>query len=366
MKFDHFHYIPCLRWKQGEYQAVLRLANGTKKVFTPLIEVPELGWDFEEKKEKKTIDQLLIPFPKRVYEKWGALPCFVDVMKHIQYSNRVANGGHPENVVFTGLREKGCSAIPVIGLERDDTHLNEIGITLAKDRRGVCFRITAEQAARSSLKTDLDYLLSKLAIASNNCDFILDLGAPNFLPLDGFVNVISTLVGGLPYLNEWRTFTILGTSFPETMAVVKEGIEIIPRYEWQLYKKLVVIFKRAGLRIPTFGDYAIAHPNVPEMDMRIIKPAATIRYAIEDNWCIVKGRSFRDNQKQYHELCKRLVASQNFCGADFSYGDEYIQKCSKKEAGCGILSTWRQVGTNHHIVKVTQDIASFFASSKNL
>ena len=364
MSFDYFHYVPCLRWKQGEYQGVLRLSSAAKKVFTPLIEVPELGWDFEEKKKKKTIDQLLTPFPKRVYEKWGVLPCFVDVMKNIQYSNRSSNGAHPENIVFTGLREKGCLAMPVIGLERDNAHLDEIKATLAKDQRGVCFRITTEQAARSSLKTDLDYLLSKLAATSNNCDFILDLGAPNFLPIDGFANVINALVSGLPYLNRWRTFTILGTSFPETMAVVKKGMENIPRYEWQLYKKLIIIFKCTGLRIPTFGDYAIAHPKVVEMDMRIIKLAATIRYAIENNWCIVKGKSFRDDQKQYHELCKKLVASKHFCGKDFSYGDEYIQKCSMKEAGCGTLSTWRQVGTNHHIEKVIQDIANFYASLK--
>lgn len=365
MGFDHLHYVPCLRWKQGEYQAVLRLSSGTKKLFTPLMEVPELGWDFEEKKEKKTIDQLLTPFPKRVHEKWGTLPCFVDVMKHIQYSNRTASGAHPENVIFAGLREKECLAIPAIGLERNSEHLTEIAATLAKDQRGVCFRITAEQAARGSLKTDLDYLLLKLSTVSNDCDLILDLGAPNFLPLDGFVNVISALVRGLPYLNKWRTLTVLGTSFPETMGVIKEVMEIIPRYEWQLYKKLVAILKHAGLRIPTFGDYAIAHPNIPVMDMRIIKPAATIRYTIDDNWCIVKGKSFRDDRKQYHELCKKLVTSRYFIKKGLSYGDEYIEKCSKKETGCGALSTWRQVGTNRHIVKLVQDIANFFASSKN-
>ena len=69
MNFDHRHYIPCLRWKQGEYQAVSRLPDTTKRAFTPLIEVPELGWDFEKRKRKKTIDELLSDFTlKKVYE----------------------------------------------------------------------------------------------------------------------------------------------------------------------------------------------------------------------------------------------------------------------------------------------------------
>src|SRR3990167_6287649 len=59
----------------------------------------------------------------------------------------------------------------------------------------------------------------------------------------------------------WRTFTVLGTSFPETMASIKKRGEIVPRHEWQLYKILVNNFQKVGLRLPTFGDYAISHPQ---------------------------------------------------------------------------------------------------------
>ncbi|MDD5019905.1 MAG: hypothetical protein PHS61_05750, partial [Candidatus Omnitrophica bacterium] len=76
MAFGYSHYVPCLRWKTGEYGAILKLNNMAKQALTPLIEVPEIGWDFEEKREKKTIDQLLAPFAKRVHDKWGTPPCF--------------------------------------------------------------------------------------------------------------------------------------------------------------------------------------------------------------------------------------------------------------------------------------------------
>jgi len=367
MNFDHRHYVPCLRWKQGEYQAVLRLPDTIKNAFTPLMEIPELGWDFKEEKEKKTIDELLTDFAlKKIYKKWGSSPCFVD-LNLIPSSQRMKNGVHPVRFIFDELRWLGCQSIPVTGLFRDGEYQQEIKAALAKDKNGVCLRITIEQAAKSTFKTELDSLLSTLEVQSINCDFILDLGSPNnFLPLNGFSKIIQTIIERLPHLNVWRTLMLLGTSFPETMGSIKKGEEIVPRYEWQLYKILIADFRKDGIRLPSFGDYAINHPKVLERDMRKVKPSATIRYTIDDGWYIVKGENVRDKKygkfKQYYKLSNQVLTSGYYCGSHFSWGDDYIQKCANKESSTGRLMTWRQVGTNHHIMKVIQDIASFYAS----
>ena len=363
MNFDHRHYIPCLRWKQGEYQAVCRLPTTTKRAFTPLIEVPELGWDFEEKKEKKTIDELLSDFTlKKVYKKWGSSPCFVD-FNHIPPAERMVNGDHPISFVFNELRAINCIAVPVTGLARDLEYQQEIKSIQSKDKSGICLRITIEQAAKSTFKTEIDSLLSTLVIKPSDSDFILDLDAPNFVPLDGFKMVIQAIVSKLPYLNDWRTFTLLGTSFPETMGGIKEGVEIVPRHEWQLYKMLVNDLRKAKLRLPSFGDYSINHPKVLELDMRKVKPSATIRYTVDNQWYIVKGKNVRDyGFGQYRELSKKVIDSSYYCGTSFSWGDDYIQKCANGHGKPGNLLSWRQVGTNHHIEKVTRDIANFYAS----
>ncbi len=366
MNFDHSHYVPCLRWKQGEYQAVFQLPPTTRRMFTPLIEVPEIGYDFEKGTRSKTIDKHLAPFTKRVLQKWGRQLCFVD-LHLIRPNERMATGIHPVFFVFDGLRQRMCSAIPVTGLDRDDAYQREIRKVFTKSKSGICLRIKIEQAAKGSLKEDLDSLLSRLKIKSESCDLIIDLGAPSFIPLEGFSMAIQQIVSKLPYLNDWRTFTIIGTSFPETMAGIKLGGEIIPRFEWQLYKILVANFQRAGLRLPAFGDYAINYPVIPELDWRVVKPRATIRYTIDDRWYIVKGDNVRDHgYEQYHELSQKVLASRYYYGPDFSWGDDYIQTCANKNAKTGNLSTWRQVGTNHHIEKVTQDIASFYASEGTL
>jgi len=362
MNFNHRYYIPCLRWKQGEYLGVWRLPIKTKRVFTPLIEVPAIGYDFENEIKAKTIDAHLAPFAKRVHEKWGRLPCFVD-LGLIGPHERMASGIHPVRFVFDGLRARMCSAVFVTGIDRDNTYQQEIKNVVTHDKSGVCLRIRIEQAAKGSLKDDLDSLLSRLKVKPEICDLILDLGAPNFVPLEGFSRLIQAVVGSFPCLDDWRTFTVLATSFPKTMGGIRRGGEIVPRYEWQLYKMLITGFRKAGLRLPAFGDYAINHPEIAELDWRVVKPPATIRYTIDDRWYIVKGDNVRDyGFAQYHGLSQQILASRYYCGPTLSWGDGYIQTCADKNAKTGNLSTWRQVGTNHHIAKVTQDIATFFAS----
>lgn len=362
MKFDYRHYVPCLKWKQGEYLSVSQLNSATKYAFTPLIEVPEIGWDFEKGTESKTIDEHLAPFAKRIHDKWGIRSCFVD-LNLIGPNERMAGGIHPVRFVFQTLRDRLCSAIPVTGLDKDDAYQQEIRDLLAQNDSRVCLRIKIEQAWKKSFKNDLDALLSTLCVLANNCDMIIDLRAPNFDPPKGFCEAIQNIVRVFPSLNDWRTFTILGTSFPETMAGIKMGGEIVPRYEWRFYKILVASFRDAGLRLPAFGDYAISHPKIIDMDMRIVKPNATIKFTIDDGWYVVKGYNVRDyGFEQFHRLSQQILASRYYRDSIFSWGKEYIRQCANRRAKRGNLTKWVQVGTNHHIEKVVQDIANFYAS----
>ena len=365
MKFDHRHYVPCLLWKQGEYQALFRLPRTAKVHITPLIEVPEIGWDFEKAVLAKTLDEHLSPFAKRVRAKWQQRQCFVD-LKHIDSSVRMADGSHPLAFVFSNLRTEKCFAVPVTGIDQDAQYQRAVRRAAAEDRNGVCFRVRIVQAAKQDIKTAIDALMKRVNIKPSEVDLVLDLEAPNFVPLVGFCRVVQAIVKRLPYLSKWRTFTILGTSFPHSMGEVKGNAEKLHRYEWLLYKKLVAAFRPEKIRIPAFGDYAICHPDVPRLDMRLVKPAASIRYTIKDAWYILKGPNVRDNGfEQYRGHCQKLVASSHYSGSDFSDGDKYIFDCASGSGSTGNLSKWRAVGTNHHLAKVLQDIASFFGSSSN-
>jgi hypothetical protein len=362
MNFDHRHYVPCIRWKQGEYQAILRLSDDTKDIITPLIEVPEIGFDFEEEQPKKSIDGHLKPFAKRVATKWKGRPCFVD-LKLIKPSERMADGQHPVTFVFDDLRALRCVATPVTALDRDTQYQMAVKEVTSEDKYGVCVRLTIEEAVKSNVKSLIDMLLAQVGVNAANCDLVLDLGAPSFEPLAGFAKLIVAATGKLPHLSRWRTFTLIGTSFPESMARIRQSPERVQRFEWQVYKLVVAALTQADMRLPTFGDYAINHPVVLDLDMRLVKPSATIRYTIDDEWLIIKGRNVRENGfEQYRDLCATLVALPQYAGRQFSYGDAYISRCSSGTESTGNLTIWRKVGSNHHFEKVVRDVSSFFVS----
>jgi hypothetical protein len=362
MNFNHNHYVPCLQWKQGEYLAISGLSKTAKSFITPLIEVPEIGFDFETWSASKEIDEHLDPFAKRVHSKWGDSPCFVDLVR-LPPDKTMADGRHPISFVFDRLRNEGCSAVPVTGLARDRRAQDAIKQVVLKDKLGLGLRIGIGEAAGAKVKDEIEKLLAGSGLKAEYCDLIVDIGAPNFEPVEGFTKLIESLLRRLPHLSRWRTLTLVGTGFPSTMAEIKQSVEYIKRWEWIAYKKLVNSIQ-GSLRLPTFGDFAINHPNSISVDMRLVKPSATIRYTIDDGWLIVKGPNVRDNGYDQFRLHSRTVLnSKNFMGSSFSQGDKFIEACAAGSVGTGNLTTWRKVGTSHHIEKVVRDISRLFGSS---
>lgn len=358
--FDHHYYVPCLAWKQGEYQALLRLHPQARTSIIPLIDIPEIGWDFETESDAKTIDEHLAKFAMRFSQKWSGRWAFID-LKLIQPNERMHDGQHPLEFVFDSLRNENALAIPVTGLRRDLAYQNAVTNTISRDKSGVCVRLSIDDATSDRLTTDLAALLTKLSIEPEEVHLVLDLEAPNFEPIEAFTDMVRSVIDRLPTLNRWRTYTICATSFPQNMGQLKLGAQIIKRFEWIFYKKLLQMLGQT--RKPTFGDYAIAHPDPVRIDVRLIKPAASIRYTIKDGWYVVKGTNIRDNgTAQYTKHCSLLLASGLFSGASFSTADAYIRKCALRRVKPGGLTTWRWVGTNHHIEKTVADLANLAAA----
>ena len=172
-----------------------------------------------------------------------------------------------------------------------------------------------------------------------------------------FVTILQNLLTRVPALNRWRTVTVAGTSYPATVAGIQSPT-LIPRMEWQSYRALLPMLG-AGGRIPTFGDYAVAHPDPVELDMRLIKPFAKMRYTVTDHWFYEKGAQVRSHGfGQFQSMCANVVNQPFFNGPQFSAGDAYIADCAAGNVTTGNLSTWVWVSTNHHLTKVVDDLAS--------
>ena len=355
--FNHRHYVPILKWKMGEYQALQRLSASVKDSLTPLLEIPPVGFDFETGQHKESADDHLGDFGRRLKSKWQARSCFVD-LKYLPTRTRMASGTHYVDAVFEAARVEGCTAIPVVSFVNDPSFIAAVGTVVRIDQRGMCLRLSMSDFDRSALASDIEALLRTLGVGWAEVDLVIDLGTPNYLPITAYVRLMSALMDLVPALNRWRTLTIAGTAYPSSIAeTVSPPFAILPRHEWVAYRAFVGSLGRE-VRIPTFGDYAVAHPDLVELDMRMIKPFAKLRYTIDDAWHIGRGTPVRTHGfGQYRDMCATLVARPYFSGAGYSAGDAYIAACMAGTVATGNLSTWVWVSTNRHLSKVVGDLA---------
>jgi hypothetical protein len=220
--FTHQHYVPILKWKQGEYQALHRLAAPIKDSLTPLLEILDVGFDHEAGKDRKTIDSHLSDFGRRLKAKWPARSCFVD-LKYIDAAKRMTDGRHYVEAVFADARAEGCWAIPVVSLASDARFLTATAGVIRTDRRGACLRLTLPDFDLPNLATSIATVLGTLSVGYADTDLIIDLAAPNFQPVNAFVRTTLALVAMVPMLNRWRTFTVAGTSYP-ARASERDGV----------------------------------------------------------------------------------------------------------------------------------------------
>jgi hypothetical protein len=357
----HFQYVPVLKWRQGEYQALLRLASPHKDSVIPLLEICPPEFDFETQRPAKSLDDHLRKFGARLQLKWGSRLAFIDASL-LAENARMADGMHPLTSVLADARARGARLVPVTSLARGDDYQAAVRDSQTADALGVCIRCSLDDTLDENFSDDVTALLRLLGTMPGSTDFVLDLKAANFDPLDGLVEVVIDSLRATSAFRSARSIVLVSSAFPTSMSEVEGPLHLVSRDEWRLYKLLVDNLE-AGDRLPTFGDYAIAAPKLPELDMRLLKPAATIRYTIDDAWLIAKGLNVRDNGfAQYRGLCRSIVNARQYLGNRFSEGSAYIDGCGRGLVSTGNLTTWRWVGTNHHLTKVVDDLASFYGS----
>ena len=357
--FGRDNYVPILKGREGEYGALQTLAPSTRQALTPLIEIPPIPWDFEAERPAKTVDQHLKKVGQKIDRAWGpGGRLFVDLL-WIPDSERMADGSHPLSHVFQLLRARQVAAVPVVGLLRGDEYLQACRMIVDQDDRGLCVRIQREDFADfGDIGDTVRGILDTVGTTVQDSDLIFDLRA---LPHDPNLSVDAVIdfVNRLPRLREWRTFTLAATSFPPNLTgLPPSDVSFLPRQDWSLWTELSRQHQCIP-RLPTFGDYAISHPEPAEVDPRVMRPSASIRYTCDAAWLILKARNLRDHgYEQFHDVCRVLVQRPEYCGRQFSWGDQYIDDCAAERVGTGNLTTWRKVGTSHHLAFAVHQVAN--------
>lgn len=358
-------YVPVLKGKEGEFAALEELdPTDIKPLLLPLIEIPSVPYDYANERPAKSLDDHVAGIAERLRKCWPSRPVFLDLPWFEE--ERLADGRVALEAVLADCEDKGVHSLPVVARRSSASYLSAAGAHANASRFGACVRLLVEDFEEDvDLVAEIDRMLNSLqASNASSIDLVLDL---EDLGTDDAraVLVARSIFSMIPRRDEWRRLIVVGASFPEDLSDVDAATtSTLPRREWSLWKTLQ---KRPGLlprREMIFGDYAIAHPVPKELDPRVMLMSANIRYTTPRSWLIVKGRNVRQyGFDQYFELCKALVDRPEYSGRIYSWGDRFISDCANEITGPGNATTWRKVGTNHHLTLVAREIANLNSGS---
>jgi hypothetical protein len=103
-----------------------------------------------------------------------------------------------------------------------------------------------------------------------------------------------------------------------------------------------------------FGDHGPFNPKAAEseFDPKRMRMTVNLRYAVDDGWLLVRGRSTSYGYDQIREVARRLLARSEFRDPAFSWGDWWIDSVAKGDGTTGNPATWLQVAASHHFAQV--------------
>jgi hypothetical protein len=345
--FDHKHYVPILKGKRAEFPALGGLKS--KDMITPLLEGVPSSWR---------------EIPKRMAETAGwpnDSPYFLDLIFMDDPDDAEdADETHPVRVSFASVAERNQSAIPVTGLGRSPGYQSAARQVVSEQDRGLAIRLTVDDLEDSdNLDEAIGAVTDFFGLKRSKIDLILDHASVAAQSGSSVAQMYRANIELIPNLNDWRTLTVASSAFPLSLTPLERGVwNVARRTDWRGWMRLVT-GQRQPPRLPSFGDYAIAHPELPPEGRATI--LAQLRYATPDSWLIWKGRNvFKDPDGfgQFFAICADMIQREEYRGAEFSAGDAEIYAKATTRDSPGSAETWRKIGTNHHLETVLDQIAN--------
>jgi len=361
--FNSKHYVPVLRWKAAEKEALEKLSDKQKEYMTPIAEIimPQPTPSKKDERVKSPQELLaesinilksrLTKIPEEIRKYWGTTPLFID-LSLVDISLRVEG---LKTILSLG-KSLGLYLIPVINLY-SSSDIKNAYVTLARENaRGMCLRLFRSNFNKNTLLIDITNFLISYRLDPQNIDLLIDFQITN-----GLCSQLIELNEQIPNLSKWRTLTVISGAFPKDLTDFTVDLHYIPRLDWNSW--INQIKSNSLMRKPSFGDYTIQHPIYAEPTPGM-NPSASIRYTLEDKWMIMRGEGLRGEKSkgfaQYPANARLLSDQKEFFGASFSFGDAYIAEKGKdintKETGTP--RTWLRAGINHHLACVINQISN--------
>lgn len=331
-------YVPILKGKRGEFDALGNLTEPTRASVYPLIEVLPSP---EEQDVGADIDKAIAALRTR----WFQEPFMLDLSSFDldeRYEGRTILG------YAMGVARGFLRPVAVVRLGDSDAVYADAGQAGANGI-GVAIRLISEDldVEPEELNEELDRVLAIMELDPAEIDLIVDVGAiSGDFAITGGARLIKGVLRDLSHFPDYRSVTVAAGAFPADLSnVAAWTLGEHPRDDAALYNR---VRNRPMSRTINFGDYAIAHPllaaGVP------FAPPPQLRYTVSDRWLSLKGkRNDPRGNSQFYDVCATIASHPAFVGAELGEADRRIANGRGGGHGPGNATTWRTIGTQHHV-----------------
>lgn len=369
---ERHHYVPLLLDRSGERRALDHCDSATRSSMTPLIAVARHG-------DHPTRDALR----RRAAELRaviGERPFYLD-LAGIDPCRRIATpqgGRETIAVLHEEAARRELAFIPVARSIDRRRRIELVRRAAAEHGRGLALRHRFGSRLRRTGEGPADRLLrtvESLLVTPAEVDLLLDLGwlDPDSTPSAGW---IARQIQAIAARGQWRRVILAATCVPESMSKIAEldAAGAIARREWELWQEVAAATDGEVL----FADYGVQHPNPPRSGGRTF---GNLRYTTATELLVSRGHLITNmDDADFSDMCRRVVRSGSFSGADFSWGDAQIYRVAElrrsprtaifddyddeRIEGINSHPFWRAVATSHHLKFVSVQLAEQRATAR--
>lgn len=352
---SEWQYMPILKWKRGERDALRYLPDKEWEQLVPLLELDPIGAAPDAVALKAALPAYVTEIAKQIIRS-------IPEAQSVAIDTSYVSSGFPRKLnllmaIYSRLQKLvPHNLIPVIRANSLDalTGLTESYTQVLKNASEVVLRLRIDQLGAAQVAPSVNELAK--FVKRKQIHLLLD----QFSIVDKKHNDCFAALS--PYLTaasgiSCASVTVAGGSFPINLTGKKQGVTDLPRVEWAVW---VLMAQKDDYEDYRYADYAVSNPTPMEEDIDPTKvnPSVAIRYTSDQFWRLYKGRGFKKGGPgQLKGLSKLLVTDVGiYAGQGFSYGDGQYMKYSAGSEKNGIPWTWRRDATNHHIMKTISQL----------
>lgn len=325
-----YRYVPMLRTKAGEAEAIGKLPDSAKQRIFPVFHVTA---------------EPPATFAAKIQESWPSRHLAVDG----SYNFEVTRSPHAYVSLFKSLHSSDVSPIPAISSDADPSYVKIVQVLLKK------------YGARVVVKSSLGQLPHVAGwVASNGwnqaeVDLVIGAGhaadydAGTFHPF-----VLHAIQAHMPAASDWKSVTLSASSAPKDYGELHVGRNNVRRQDWSLWQ---FIHPKLGYQID-YADWTTINPDMAEPPgVAMVRASVSVRYATDVDWIVMKGVQTtgphgKTMDTQYRAHAKALVADPLFGGLAGCQADDRIAKIAGGALKAGSRATWVALGVERHLALV--------------